>query len=384
MKNKTLTFWILRLFLLILSSVLETSNSLVEGLESSLSYDYTKYHPMDEIYRWMEDVERGNPELVSSAVYGHTFEGKNITLLKLGLENPEGREKKVIWVDCGIHAREWIAPAFCQWFVKEIVISYKTNKKLEQMLQNLYIYVTPVINVDGYTFTWGNDSTRLWRKSRSIPPPGSSCYGVDLNRNFNANWGMVGVSFDSCENTYCGKSPGSEPEAKAVMEFVGRMVNQTLCFLTIHSAGQLILLPYGHPQISAPNYNELVSVGEAAAAEMKKIHGMDYTVGTSPQVLYPNSGSSRDWARLIGIPFSYTFELRDKGEFSHLLPEEQIQPACEEAYAGALSIITYVHDKAFNTLPNAAVTAVPDFTMVSGLAIWSTVMAVSLTTGVLM
>lgn len=28
----------------------------------------------------------------------------------------------------------------------------------------------------------------------------------------------------------------------------------------------------------------------------------------------PNSGSSRDWARLIGIPFSYTFELRDKGE----------------------------------------------------------------------
>lgn len=40
----------------------------------------------------------------------------------------------------------------------QIVISYKTNKKLEQMLQNLYIYVTPVINVDGYTFTWGNDS----------------------------------------------------------------------------------------------------------------------------------------------------------------------------------------------------------------------------------
>ncbi|XP_042371266.1 carboxypeptidase O-like, partial [Plectropomus leopardus] len=152
-----------------------------------------------------------------------------------------------------------------------------------------------------------------------------------------------------------------------------RMFNQTLCFLTIHSAGQLILLPYGHPEISAPNYNELVSVGEAAAAEMKKVHGMDYTVGTSPQILYPNSGSSRDWARLSGIPFSYTFELRDTGEFSHLLPEEQIQPACEEAYTGALSIITYVHDKTFNsgTLPNAG----------GAVIIWS--MAVSFTTGVL-
>ncbi|XP_060945023.1 carboxypeptidase O-like [Limanda limanda] len=374
----TFKCWILGLTLMMICS--ETSLSLAEGLQSTQSYNYTKYHSMDEIYRWMEEVERANPELVSSAVYGHTYEGRNITLLKLGLDNSEGRQKKVIWVDCGIHAREWIAPAFCQWFVKEIVDSYKTNKKLEQMLQNLDIFVTPVINVDGYLFSWANDSTRLWRKSRSPPPQGSDCYGVDLNRNFNANWGMVGVSFNSCALNYCGKSAGSEPEATAVMDFVGGMVDQTLCFLTIHSAGQLILMPYGHPEISAPNYNELVSVGKAAAAEMEKFHGMTYTVGTSPQILYPNSGSSRDWARLMGIPFSYTFELRDKGEFSHLLPEEQIQPACEEAYAGALSIITYVHDKDFTdaVLPNAAVPSV------SGVAvtILSIIMPVLLTAGV--
>lgn len=69
------------------------------------------------------------------------------------------------------------------------------------------------------------------------------------------------------------------------------------------------------------------------------------------------------------------------GEFSHLLPEEQIKPACEEAYAGALSIITYVHDKTFNngTLPNTAAITV------SGVALkmWTTMMVVFLTTGVL-
>uniref|UniRef100_A0A667Z2X4 Carboxypeptidase O-like n=1 Tax=Myripristis murdjan TaxID=586833 RepID=A0A667Z2X4_9TELE len=364
-------------------------HSLAERLESKRNYNYTKYHPMEEIYKWMEDVERGNPELVSSSVYGLTFEERNITLLKLGLENPEGREKKAIWMDCGIHAREWIAPAFCQWFVKEILQSYKTNEKLTEMLQNLDMYVTPVVNVDGYMFTWTNESNRLWRKSRSLPPSDCGCRGVDLNRNFNANWGTVGVSYNCCDNTYCGTSPVSEPEAKAVTDFVGSRLNQILCFLTIHSSGQLILLPYGHPEISAPNYDELVAVGKEAAAEMKKVHGMDYTVGTSPQVLYKNSGSSRDWARLVGIPFSYTFELRDKGEFGHLLPEDQIQPACEEAYAGALSIITFVHDKAFNnvtTVPNAAVTTVTGITTVTGVAItiWSTIMAFSLTTGVLM
>ncbi|XP_068602649.1 carboxypeptidase O-like [Brachionichthys hirsutus] len=345
-------------------------HSLAEGLESTRSYEYTKYHPMDEIYGWMENVARENPEIISSAVYGYTYEGRNITLMKLGLENPEAREKKVVWVDCGVHAREWISPAFCQWFVKEIAASYKTNKKLRKMLQNVDVYVTPVVNVDGYIFSWANDSTRLWRKSRSTPPPGSSCYGVDLNRNFNANWGTVGVSFDSCSNTYGGKSAGSEPEASALMDFVGKLVNRTLCFLTIHSAGQLILLPYGHPETSAPNHDELLSVGKAAAEEMKKVHGMDYAVGTSPEILYPNSGSSRDWARLTGIPFSFTFELRDKGEFSYLLPEEQIQPACEEAYVGAISIITHVHDKTFSGA-----------TVSSGVAmtIWSGVMAAFLT-----
>ena len=28
--------------------------------------------------------------------------------------------KPSIFLDCGIHAREWISPAFCQLFVKEV------------------------------------------------------------------------------------------------------------------------------------------------------------------------------------------------------------------------------------------------------------------------
>ncbi|KAH0617659.1 hypothetical protein JD844_016120, partial [Phrynosoma platyrhinos] len=32
--------------------------------------------------------------------------------------------RKAVWIDCGIHAREWIGPAFCQWFVKEVKIDF--------------------------------------------------------------------------------------------------------------------------------------------------------------------------------------------------------------------------------------------------------------------
>jgi len=78
----------------------------------------------------------------------------------------------------------------------------------------------------------------------------------------------------------------------------------------------------------------------------------------------PNSGSSRDFARLIGIPYSFTFELRDEGQTGFLLPEDQIQPTCQEAYKGAMSIINYVHDKTFRS---AAITATA--------TLWTTLMA---------
>ncbi|XP_012995286.4 carboxypeptidase O-like isoform X2 [Esox lucius] len=306
---------------------------------------YTRYHNMTEISDWMEKMKRENPDVVSSMVYGQTYEERNITLLKIGLNST--KRKKAIWMDCGIHAREWIAPAFCQYFVKEILQRYKTDTKVKEMMKNLDFYVTPVLNVDGYIYSWLNNSTRLWRKSRSPGPVGCTCYGTDLNRNFYANWGTVGVSTNCCEETYCGSKALSEPEARAVTDMLGKMSGDILAFLTIHSYSQLILVPYGHPNISAPNYNELMEVGLGAVKAIKAVHGMDYTVGTWPDILYPASGSSQDYARLIGIPLSYTFELRDKGEYGFELPEDQIQPTCEEAYAGVQHIITYAHDKAF-------------------------------------
>ncbi|XP_041937242.1 carboxypeptidase O [Alosa sapidissima] len=331
-----------------------------KGAEHRVNYDYFKYHTMAEITGWMEQLEKEHQGVVTIVPYGQTYEKRSITLLKISVGS---EKKKAIWMDCGIHSREWISPAFCQYFVKQILDTYQTDEKMKQMLSNMDFYITPVLNMDGYVYTWQNITNRLWRKSRSPGNCGDSCMGTDLNRNFDANWGTVGVSRNCCSEVYNGAKELSETEAQAVTSFVLGKRNEIMCFLTIHSYGQLILLPYGHPNVSAPNIDELMSVGVAAAEAIKNVHGMSYTVGTSPNVLYPNSGSSRDWARLIGIPYTFTFELRDKGEHGFKLPEDQIQPTCEEAYEGARSIITYVHDKTFN-IPNAASTLIATIWMV--------------------
>lgn len=83
-----------------------------------------------------------------------------------------------------------------------------------------------------------------------------------------------------------------------------------------------------------------------------------------------------------GIPFAFTFELRDKGDFGFKLPEDQIQPTCEEAYAGAQHIITYVHDKHFtvNATTSPTVVATTDSaTTAVATTVWTVLLAVWIT-----
>uniref|UniRef100_A0A672IWD4 Carboxypeptidase O n=1 Tax=Salarias fasciatus TaxID=181472 RepID=A0A672IWD4_SALFA len=341
-----------------------------------LEHDYFRYHPMPEITDWMWLMVKDHPDLVTVVDYGRTHENRTISLLKIGLDT--GLKKKAVWMDCGIHAREWIAPAFCQYFVRQILQTSKTDPKMELMMKNLDFYVTPVFNVDGYVYSWKDNtvSTRLWRKNRSASPPGCDCQGTDLNRNFDSNWGTVRVSSDCCSNRYGGTGPMSEPETQFLTYFVGSRKDDFLCFLTIHSYGQQLLFPYGHPNFTASNYAELMEVGLAAAEAIQEAHGMIYEVGTPSDILYSFSGSSQDWAHMVGIPLAFTFELRDNGTFGFELPEDLIQPTCEEAYSGVLHIITYAHDKAFSAAAPAATAA--------AAAIWTVLFAAGTTTVSLM
>ncbi|XP_004458220.1 carboxypeptidase O [Dasypus novemcinctus] len=304
------------------------------------TYNYNKYHPVGEIYQWMNQISEKYKEVVTQHCLGMTYENQPMNYLKIS--QPSHKTKKIIWMDCGIHAREWISPAFCQWFVKEILQNYKNNRRISRFFGNLDFYVLPVLNIDGYNYTWMTD--RLWRKSRSSHNNGT-CFGTDLNRNFNASWCSIGASKNCQDLTFCGTGPVSEPETKAVSRFIESKKENILCYLTIHSYGQLILIPYGYTKKKSSNYEKLIQVGQKAANALKAKHGTKYRVGSSADILYASSGSSRDWAQDIGIPFSYTFELRDQGTYGFVLPEDQIQPTCEETMAAVLSVLDNVYEK---------------------------------------
>ena len=185
----------------------------------------------------------------------------------------------------------------------------------------------------------------MWRKNRNDQ---KRCVGVDLNRNYASNWGGPGSSNDACSDSYRGTGPFSEPESTAhsnlIMDLQKVTDNKIQAYLTFHSYSQLVIFPYGKDFTSVPsNYDELNSLGQATVKAIKDVNGVNYITGQTTETLYPAAGGSDDWALDDGpVRLSYTFELRDTGEYGFDLPEDQIEPTAQEIIEGVKVIAEYV------------------------------------------
>ena len=83
------------------------------------------------------------------------------------------------------------------------------------------------------------------------------------------------------------------------------------------------------------------SIATAAAAAIRGVSGTSYTIGPSCSTLYATTGSSVDYLDATGnSTYSYTWELRDTGNYGFVLPASQIQPTVRETWAGLVSTLT--------------------------------------------
>ena len=86
----------------------------------------------------------------------------------------------------------------------------------------------------------------MWRKTRDPPPSGSSCYGVDINRNWpHASWNQSsGASTNPCAEDYKGPSAGSTVEVQGLAAFLDERANSTAggkMYMDVHSYSQLFM-----------------------------------------------------------------------------------------------------------------------------------------------
>ncbi|XP_069826250.1 carboxypeptidase B2 isoform X1 [Dendropsophus ebraccatus] len=306
------------------------------GQRSSASY-YEQYHALDDIYHWIEQMVESHPDMLEKIYIGSSFEKRPLYVLKM-----TGKEKTAttaIWIDCGIHAREWISPAFCLWFVGHAVGFYDADEYMKNLLKYTDFYILPVMNVDGYHYTW--TTNRMWRKNRS-KHPNNQCYGTDLNRNFDAGWCGLGASSNPCQDTYCGPFPESEPEVAAVANFIRQHKDTIKGYITIHSYSQMVLFPYSYKREKSKDHDELLRIANKVADQIRSKSRSRYVSGPGADTIYLAPGGSDDWAYDLGIKYSFTIELRDKGTYGFLLPPNLIRPTCTEALTGIKIISAHI------------------------------------------
>ncbi|XP_060012663.1 carboxypeptidase A1 isoform X3 [Lagenorhynchus albirostris] len=267
---------------------------------STNTFNYATYHTLEEIYDFMDLLAAEHPQLVSKLQIGSSYEGRPIYVLKIAQD-------------------------------------YGQDPAFTAILDNMDIFLEIVTNPDGFAFT--HSKNRMWRKTRSLTS-GSTCIGVDPNRNWDAGFGKAGSSSNPCSETYRGKFANSEVEVKSIVDFVKEHGN-IKAFISIHSYSQLLLYPFGYKRESPADKDELDQVAKSAVEALTSLYGTKFKYGSIITTIYQASGGTIDWTYDQGIKYSFTFELRDTGRYGFLLPASQIIPTAQETWLALLTIMEH-------------------------------------------
>jgi murein tripeptide amidase MpaA len=274
------------------------------------SYDFGQYHPLDEIVDFLKTLT-ADPEaakISSIQSIGKSFENRDLHVVKIGLPK-EGAAKPEFWIDCNIHAREWITSGTCVYIINDMITKYLAgDPTMKKYVEEIDWYIMPVLNPDG--FVYSHEKSRYWRKTRSGPHSGS--FGVDPNRNWDSRFGGAGTSSSPSSDVYRGPKPFSEPETKAASDFILAHKDTMKAFISVHSFSQLWLIPYSYARNTQPaDGDELNDMSKKVVAAIRSIHGESYRDGTAANILYAVTGGSHDWAKEnVGIKWCFSPESR--------------------------------------------------------------------------
>ena len=312
---------------------------------------YSDYRVISEYDEHIDQFLIDHADIATGIVIGQSHEGRDIRGIVI---NAGGGEKPAVLFNGTQHAREWISPPSTMYIADMLADGYGVNSELTSLLDRVEVIVIPIVNPDGYAFTYEAGGDRYWRKNRR--DNGGSCAGVDLNRNWGSDWnGGQSTSNDPCSDIYVGPSSMSEPEVQALANFClnhGNIKAQ----IDYHAFSQLILEPRGYTTTPPPDWDELHALGGAMSDAIASVYGEYYVHDNPCNILYCASGTLIDWPYDTYGSKAYCVELRPSsggiGGFDP--PPSEILPCAQENFEGALVLINDVATPLFISLPNGA------------------------------
>ncbi|BCM90716.1 zinc carboxypeptidase [Abditibacteriota bacterium] len=287
-------------------------------------------------YTWPELVEQmanwaKHTDVVSVESLGKSVEGRPIPLFHISGKTKTFAPKPEIFYLVGVHPREQ-APTICiVRFINELLDGYGRDDEITHLLDTRTIWIVPMLNVDGkiFDFQHGNGKTRGadWRKNRRENKDGT--YGVDLNRNFPVRWGgnraydkaWKTTTTDTKGNIYEGPAPASEPETRAVMNFISHHPLRVV--LDLHSPLHDMRSP---GFLSQSEHDVFAGLLREMQATQKQPYPLQLPkTGGEPltETRGGDSGISYPWAYYSTGAYSFNIEIGLKGRYPSPATVEQ-------------------------------------------------------------
>ncbi|WP_300368495.1 M14 family zinc carboxypeptidase [Hydrogenimonas sp.] len=251
------------------------------------------YHSYDEAVALFGELAERRPDLFAVEVIGQTWEKRDIIAVTISQNVRQAHEKPALFYTGTIHAREWIGLELAIGFAQQVDRNIAYDHDIQEALEHAAIYMVPCVNPDGFEYSRNHFS--FWRKNRRQNADGS--YGVDLNRNFPV--GFV-KSNKPDSNVYGGPEPFSEPETRALRDFVESHPNIAIA-LDYHSQGNVFFPAHDFRHEDTIDTTDMNVLCANMAEEIRKISDREYGIhqGKPPAKLI--SGSGREFYYSKGI-----------------------------------------------------------------------------------
>jgi carboxypeptidase T len=300
------------------------------------------YYTFAELLSVLDQIAAAYPSLVKPrASIGTSVEGRVLWALKIS-DNPQVDENEPeLRFDSLHHAREPESMQALIWVMLALLEDYGSDPRATYLVDERETWLVPCVNPDGYVYnqTTNPGGGGLWRKNRRNNGNGS--FGVDLNRNYDYQWGFdnVGSSPTPSSETYRGTAPASEPEIVAMQAFIGAHPFQTA--ITTHTYSDLFIYPWSYVVQPTENDSQYAELSVLATV----VNG--YTYGIGAQVLYIANGVLKDYDHGVRGTLCWTNEIGDSND-GFWPPPSRIVPLAQENeecfLRTALAAGAYLHE----------------------------------------
>ena len=344
------------------------------------------YRTITQLDEAIEALANTRPDLCTRVALNNSTEGRPIFALRLRAGG--GTNRRGILIVGGMHARELMNSDAIIELAFDLVQAYSGETGLvyggaewsafdvRVIMETLDIWMLPCANPDGRNYVMTTDWN--WRMNRR-DNPGTTCDGVDPNRNCDFMWRVIGPTTvcDPCSPTqgFVGSLPFSEPEASNIHLLCD--THRIDVFVDVHSFSEFVLFPWGHAPTQTtqplPNFTNLPfgfcrpldppgheeymfpsdqvryqTVATRVADAIRAVRGRNYVLKTIYQVYNgTTTGTSSDYvySRHISNPalrktFAFAFETgpntgNDRLSFQPKDPE----PVKNDTKAGLVALI---------------------------------------------